>query len=64
VLARDRLEQLEVRSFEVEHVGALWRMRSSAICGVVGRRTTGHPAASGGSRLWWTTPARRITLIL
>jgi putative transposase len=32
--ARDRLEQLEVRSFEVEHVAALWRMRSAAICGV------------------------------
>ena len=26
VLARDRLEQLEVRSFEVEHVGALWHL--------------------------------------
>jgi putative transposase len=24
--ARDRLEQLEVRSFEVEHVGALWHL--------------------------------------
>ena len=37
VLARDRLEQLEVRSFEVEHVGALLRMRSAAICGVLPR---------------------------
>ena len=26
VAARDRLEQLEVRSFEVEHVGALWHL--------------------------------------
>ena len=26
VLARDRLERLEVRSFEVEHVGALWHL--------------------------------------
>ena len=26
MLARDRLEQLEVRSFEVEHVGALWHL--------------------------------------
>jgi transposase InsO family protein len=26
VLARDRLEQLEVRSFEVEHVAALWHL--------------------------------------
>ena len=26
VLARDRLEQLEVRSFEVEHVSALWHL--------------------------------------
>ena len=26
VLARDRLEQLEVRSFEVEHVNALWHL--------------------------------------
>ena len=26
VLARDRLEQLEVRSFEVDHVGALWHL--------------------------------------
>ncbi|MDT8843638.1 hypothetical protein ParKJ_40245 [Paraburkholderia fungorum] len=33
MLARDRLEKLEVRSFEVEHVNALWRMQSSGICG-------------------------------
>ena len=26
LLARDRLERLEVRSFEVEHVGALWHL--------------------------------------
>jgi hypothetical protein len=26
IAARDRLEQLEVRSFEVEHVGALWHL--------------------------------------
>jgi transposase InsO family protein len=26
VAARDRLEQLEVRSFEVEHAGALWHL--------------------------------------
>jgi len=32
--ARDRLEQLEVRSFELDHVNALWRMQSPAICGV------------------------------
>ncbi|RKT38042.1 hypothetical protein BDD21_5567 [Thiocapsa rosea] len=32
--ARDRLEQREVRSFEVEHVSALWRMRSTALCAV------------------------------
>ena len=38
LLARDRLEQLEVRSFEVDHVAALWRMRSSGLCGVKDRR--------------------------
>jgi hypothetical protein len=32
--ARARLDQREVRSYEVEHVGALWHMRSTAICGV------------------------------
>jgi hypothetical protein len=32
--ARDRLERLEVRSFEVDHVSALWRMQSPVICGV------------------------------
>ena len=26
LMARDRLEQLEVRSFEVDHVGALWHL--------------------------------------
>jgi len=26
VLARDRLEQLELRCFEIEHVGALWHL--------------------------------------
>jgi hypothetical protein len=35
LLARDRLEHLEVRSFEVDHVSALWRMQSSGLCGVV-----------------------------
>lgn len=34
LLARDRLEQLEIRSFEVDHVSALWRMQSPAICAV------------------------------
>jgi hypothetical protein len=45
VLARDRLEQLEVRSFEVEHVGALLRMRSAAICGVWCRPASKAPGA-------------------
>ena len=36
--ARDRLEQREVRSYEVEHVLQLMRMRSPVICGVsIGR---------------------------
>jgi len=34
LLARDRLDRLEVRSFEVDHVAALWHMRSSRLCGV------------------------------
>ena len=46
--ARDRLERLEVRSFEVDHVNALWRMQSSAICGVVGRRKGCKSAAPEG----------------
>jgi hypothetical protein len=41
--ARDRLEQREVRSFEVEHVGALWRMRSPTLC-AVGFREVGQGA--------------------
>jgi hypothetical protein len=32
--ARDRLEQREIRSYEVEHVLQLLRMRSSVICGL------------------------------
>ncbi len=36
--ARDRLEQREVRSYEVEHVLQLMRMRSSAICGLYNGR--------------------------
>jgi hypothetical protein len=38
VAARERLEQREVRSYEVEHVLQLMRMRSPVICGVsIGR---------------------------
>jgi len=33
VAARERLEQREVRSYEVEHVLQLMRMRSPVICG-------------------------------
>ena len=46
--ARDRLERLEVRSFEVDHVGALWRMRSPAICGVGPCGMPCRPVFSGG----------------
>jgi hypothetical protein len=50
VAARDRLEQLEVRSFEVEHVAALWRMRSPAVCGV--RRRPANEADAPALTRW------------
>ena len=32
--AEDKLANREIRGYEAEYVGSLWRMRSSALCGV------------------------------
>ncbi|CAJ0782468.1 hypothetical protein [Ralstonia chuxiongensis] len=50
IAAAVRREQREVRSYEVGHVAALWRMQSSTICGV--RRRFAHELGESSSTCW------------